>query len=647
MNKNNHSYRSEDNLNPEISRSTFVGRDKEMAQIKAAISTPGLHIVNINGPGGIGKTSILNQIQRDYKDNTEIQISEIIDFFDIAANTPQGFMEHLISALPDDSEQYFEPYRKAQNRVDQIESAGITGEILQDELKKVFSTFNECLNQLTSARRTVILLDTFEEIRINFRDWLTTCLMDLQNVVLIVAGRKNDEWQNILEEKIDKDIITYLPLASFKMEDTVALIRQSEHGKNISDEELEKLQILSEGYPILLILAVDKKWPKCVRGGNCPQKECTLTGEKYTLQDLQSMHNNLIKSAREEFRKELIERTLNLKNELKPYAIAILLMAHIYKYFTTELFDYLENIGTESARKILDAIREWTFIKFDSKSCSFRLHDVMRDLVIEYVWPGQDPYGGKRQHFFEKTSHFYQTILLVNIENQIQKWQAERKQYRTIGDKDQEFSAYRKIKELKNLKRNFEAHTTYYRIVRDYEKGIEIYQLMFENNLWVKDTQANDLLKKERDMALKSLNQEYPLYLKQLDMAKECIVIHRKFDEALKILSNHITLDMQQKATPYLKAVQCLYCGIAWNSKGEYQKGQEALNTAILEFENYEKWLSSHQNESGSLTSGNIKRSLARVYGSLGLGHLMAGRLTDAVSAYEKALSYSKGGRIE
>ncbi len=276
---------------PEIPRTTFVGRDDEMTVISRAISDKdSLRIVKIQGGGGIGKTSILNEISKNYRENKKFSVTEIIDFFDIGTNTPRGFLDRLASVLP---EKYFGDYKKARYNADQIESSGITGEILRKSHEEVFNTFITCFNELSTHKRVIILIDTFELTQESLRDWLPGWMSMLKNSVVIIAGRNKNDWQG----KVKCDSIELEP---FKIEETKALFKLSEDWKNISNEELRKLQHLSKGLPVLLILAIDREWPRGQTGKDCSLNEHTFISEQYSLQELEDMSPQALEQATSE-----------------------------------------------------------------------------------------------------------------------------------------------------------------------------------------------------------------------------------------------------------------------------------------------------------------------------------------------------------
>ncbi|QTA78466.1 p-loop and tetratricopeptide domains-containing [Desulfonema limicola] len=649
--KNNKSNITKVSLTPEISRFEFVGRDEEISSIKNIICKQGLHILNIFGPGGIGKTSLLQKIQGEYNLDPKYHITDIIDFYDLYTSMYWGFMDRLVSVMPDYAEPFFQTYHKALYRAEQIELSGITGGILQEEMDKVFAAFVECMNRFTSETRCIVLMDTFEESAPEFHQWFIKLIKGIKNIVFITAGRKNETWDDLLKKNYKEIPFTSIELKPFTIDNSEKLVRLSDYGKNISIEELKKLQILSDGFPILLILAVDKKWPKSMPGGSSPQKESTFTSEKYSISDIQEMSDYQLKKIKNEFRNELINGVHNMIN-LQGHAVVIMLMAHLSRYFTQEMFEYFESVNTERAQAILEDLKTWTFMKHDFKTNSFRLHDLIRELIIKNIWPSVDHTGEKKRRLSEKAVQFYENRLLFHVIKQQQELILQQKQLRITADNDdnnheyriQEIRLSKKIKELRNNKRIFQAQGIYYQIIADYDIGIEAYQLLFEYNLWLKDTQANELLKRELQVAMADSNREYPLCLYNLDAARENIIINRKFDEAVETL-NQVSINLHHHRSNYLNALILLYKGIAWGFKNETDKAEENTKIAIAKFKELEKEIQ-YQNDSDNFYVTGIKRSLTRASGGLGFIYLMTGNLDKAIESYKNALRYSKIGNM-
>ncbi len=621
---------------PEITREAFVGRDAEMAIIARAISDEEhLRVVNIQGAGGIGKTSILREVQRRYHGRDRLLVTGIIDFSDISTHTSRGFLEKVVEELSVEDEGLFEEYRKARDRADEIELAGITGPILDKARDGVLQAFGSCYNKLAASRRIVILIDTFEVVQHILGEWLPGWLVGLENTAVIIAGRRNRDWQDALVAKVKSEAVDYLELKEFKPEDTKELFALSEAGRIIGDEERQKLQLLSGGRPILLTLALDWQERKEI-----PPAALTATSDEYTLDKLKAMTAKGLGQVQERFRVELVQRF----RDMQPYDQAIIYMAQVYKYFTVDTLACLLEVNREEAQALLDEIVDWTFMKHDESTGKYQLHDLIRDLIVAYVWPEIDPTGDERKDVCRKAVEFYNR-LLADIEKQEVEWRSRRRQAEATEDRGRELKARRELIDLKRWRQRYEAQRAYYDLIADYENGVIRYREVFVSNVWAREKEAYELVQEERDQTMKVLGHKYPDHERQLEDARINIVVQGKFKEGLAVLKSLSNGGWREKE-PHFYSDILLYQGIAHTYKGEYAQAEEKLRSSIEVLEGLREELEAPF-DSENLSTRRVSRSLARAYGNLGYSFMMAGRLSEAIETYKEALKYHRIGGLE
>ena len=111
-------------MSDNISGKVFVGRKEELEKIQQAIEAPGFQIVNIQGEGGIGKTSLLTAVLEGHRDRQDLYVTEILDFFSTTTHTRGGFLAMLIDEFPDGA---FEDYREEREKHDVVRLAGMPG----------------------------------------------------------------------------------------------------------------------------------------------------------------------------------------------------------------------------------------------------------------------------------------------------------------------------------------------------------------------------------------------------------------------------------------------------------------------------------------------------------------------------------------
>ncbi|QTA83762.1 AAA family ATPase domain-containing protein, tetratricopeptide repeat-containing protein [Desulfonema limicola] len=638
---------------PEIPRDKFVGREKEMQVIEKAINSDlsdknYFRIVNIQGQGGIGKTSILREVKERLKDNNNILTTSIIDFFDIATNTKIGFLDELNSLLPIKTTAQFKEYRKAKANFYEVEAAGITGDVKKDTLAKFFASFKMCYNFIAADKRIVLLIDTFEVVQKKHGEWLVGWLIGLNNTVVIIAGRENEKWQELAVKSAGSRHVDYLELKKMNSNDTKDLLNLSEYGRALPDEEREKLEIISKGLPILLIMAVDREWPPGgIRGGIQPGKEYTEISEKYSLERLQEIEkkdSEKLEKIHKDFKKELIEKAYRIF-DIDPIARVILYMSLIYKYLTADMLNYLMPGKTkDEIEGLLNEINKWTFTKHDPRTGSYWLHDLVRDLINEYAWPEIAREEEERKSIYKRIVRYYEEILIEGIKNEKERLFSERKKANASDDKEKESECFRQLINLKAKRQHYQAHQVYYDIMADYEHGIIRYQMQFVYNLWVREKDANVLLQQERDMTLNALKQSYSEIETKLDTSKEKIVFHRKFDQGLSDLES-IADQWAKNENLYQYTDILLYQGIANNYKGEHEKAEHIFKETIVLLDSLDKQV--RDQEIHILKVWQIKRSQARCYGHLGYCYFQTGRFSESIDEYNKALEYAKGIEID
>lgn len=638
---------------PEITRDQFVGRHNEIEVIGKAIqSDKNLQVVNIQGVGGIGKTSILRQIRLLFSNDRNLVVSDIIDFFDISTNTPQGFLDELVQRLPPSEESYFEAYKIAREKADELELAGHEANLTEAHIR-VFESFGRCFNQVSEQKRVVLLIDTFELVQNILGQQLADLLKELQNSTVIIAGRENKKWHETLRKSVG-DSAVYIELTDMDDRDAKQLLALAEFGKNIDTEQFQKLQFLTEGRPILLILAIDREWPGGLRKttleeDDFPEFESSgedILGqypiiEKYNLGEFYQMSENKIEAVREAFRKQLVSNAFQLQH-MSPVCPPILIMALAYKYLTAEMLAALMEVSPEEGKKLLDEIAGWTFVKYDKNTESYWLHDLVRELVMCYSWPQIDPVGDVRKEYYENIVRYYEKML-DDITYQENILYEERKKAKTGGLKKQALTPLRKLLNLKKKRQCFKAHQLYYHILADEEEGLKSFREVFVNNIWVKQWDANNLAVQERNTALKHLGRTYPGDRALLEEAMAEIVKSR-YEKGLSILERLIT-DIEKEADPYLYGDILLYQGIAI-SKSEPELAEQKFFGVIDILKKMEGSLE-HPEDPYDLDTRRLYRSLARCYGNLGYCYLMAGRLSEAIEAYRLAIPYCNIGKIK
>lgn len=190
----------------ELQKSLFVGREKELAILHQTLSNPNWRLLNIHGPGGIGKTSLLQMFAQSLAPSRCLYFDGQSVF-----HQPNDFLRKLQETLLEKTMK--DPLT---NRLEQWKPASIG-------LKKVV----DCLNRYAVDHHGVfLLLDTFEHWSA-IENWLRNeWFLTLNPLVKVcIAGRYalEDQWQrgnwHLLVQNIELQ-----PLSSIEVNHTQILV---------------------------------------------------------------------------------------------------------------------------------------------------------------------------------------------------------------------------------------------------------------------------------------------------------------------------------------------------------------------------------------------------------------------------------------
>lgn len=427
----------------------FIGRERELARIDRQIRHQGsTTLINIAGPGGIGKTAILRKVKEKYLSVPGILVTKVIDFSQTVHRSEPWIMEQIISLAP----QRFSRHRKTLRKL-QLAREPLTRIRYEGELVDAFvADFNKVARQ----HRFVILFDTLELIQ---DSPLFVSVLELakrlENTVVLLAGRRNAEpdFQSELDRLFKPAQLKTIHLEGFSEKEAIQYFEQTTplHLKGIDPNLQKNIYYLSDGRPIKISLSLD--WLD--RG--IPIMPDVMKIEPSALRRLPPEQ---IESLRCQFESALMEGIRKLQ---EPVDEIILYMAHFNKRFNRKMLEFFFPTELEPrqkashSRSLLAELKGLPFVKYTNDNY-FVLHDEMSRLVQSYVWDTvEDPDRTLRKELSEKICQYYEKEL-----QDLPDWENSTEQERVT-------------------RRSYEVEALYYRLYADFRTGFQYFERLFES----------------------------------------------------------------------------------------------------------------------------------------------------------------------
>lgn len=443
----------------------FVDRQEELDQIKQLIGEwDTRRVVCISGQGGIGKTCLLEEIQRQFagEDKTPLLLADIIDFDDLALQLPENVERRLAQSL---DERAFEPYLRTLLDRRKMEAAGVSLETLEEQSKRALQTWVENFNQLSSHSRVVLRFDTTEKLEREVWNRLTSLITASKNVFFILAGRNaRDLWES-LQPRLEQDakLIELTPFEAAAGQEYLEEKQRLLH-VTLEPELTQKLLFLTEGRPILIDLAIE--W----LSRNLPFDWMT----KSTLKEIKSLAPDEINRRRTAIEIQLVRHITQIRSPMDRLTLA---MSHVYP-LNPQMIARLLKVSESEAESLFEEAKTYVFVKSVSEG-HITLHDVMRDMVNVHVWPEVDQRKDRRRLYSRIGAEYLRREIqkLIDRSNQLARDQEKGRQ---VGDAQSElhsFIAYEALdRELWTLREQLVFHTLF----TDIKEGTNTFAEVFD-----------------------------------------------------------------------------------------------------------------------------------------------------------------------
>jgi tetratricopeptide (TPR) repeat protein len=372
----------------------FVGREEELALIDEwANKWDTMHLIAVQGDGGVGKTWLLLDVLRRYGQRDEFAVV----YFDTAEHpySPQyetmflaeqlglGNFSQLLAKVEELSHDYYDlPILEAQAR---------EREILQTGVQEI--------NQILRGRRLIFLSDTLEAWGSEVGREGNEYVRQFSNALIISAGRnvREDVWPQF-ERDLGSEKTTCIELDNFDQLESAEFFETVDKEDSIPSDMRDKLHLLTNGRPVLLSLAVE--W----LSRDVPLPEIA----QQSLEDLKALPEEAWCDLLEQFEFELVDRVRGLKGSLDR---AVLYMAHISRRSDVHLLSVLLDTQSDQldAEELMRQLTELSFVRYNPATGNCTLHDEMKNLINEHAWPYVDPTGDVRRKLARKTiTNYYE-----------------------------------------------------------------------------------------------------------------------------------------------------------------------------------------------------------------------------------------------
>ena len=363
----------------------FVGRKEELSLIDEWASKWGtMHLVAVQGDGGVGKTWLLLDVLRRYHDHDDF----VVVYFDSAEQPfslqyqmmfliqhldPENFPQFLAGMEELTHDYYDLPVLDAQARERGILQIGI-----------------QEINRVLEKKRLIFLTDTLEAWGPEISGEINEYSRLFSNAFMISAGRNvREEAMSQFVQDFGAENVTYVELHNFDQVESAEFFDAADKEGFISPDMRDKLHFLTDGRPVLLSLAVE--W----LSRDVPLSEIA----ERPLEELNTLQKAELDALREQFELELVDQVRGLKG---PLDRAVLYLAHISRRSNARILSALLDVPMSEAQELMPQLADLSFVRYNPATGNCTLHDEMKNLVNEHAWPYVDPTGDVRRKLAHK-----------------------------------------------------------------------------------------------------------------------------------------------------------------------------------------------------------------------------------------------------
>lgn len=265
-----------------VLRTKLINRERELRTIKAAIiATERLQVIYLYGPGGVGKTRLLEEAglwSTQMRRRGKLSWSGILDLYHADLHSTAVLQSALIENL-DPEQHYFQEYRQARVRFEERRRAGLIGATVDAERAALTELFLTEYNTFAGQLRPLIAFDTLENLAHEsdliqqlcqlesmpdaVQSWLLHQAPRLKNTILLLAGRPQPVLQEALAQTYGKQPGQFeaIELQGLTCEDfrqlATALLKNVPPSVQALGDFMDHLWQLTDGRPVHLALVIE------------------------------------------------------------------------------------------------------------------------------------------------------------------------------------------------------------------------------------------------------------------------------------------------------------------------------------------------------------------------------------------------------
>ncbi len=585
----------------------FINRETELGQIEVLVGEWGTRrVLFIYGQGGIGKTRLLQEVRKRYADRkavSRLHVLDIIDFDDRTFHIPQNVGRSIAMAL---GEEAFEPYMRGLLDWRKMETANVSPEGLAEKREQINQILIDNFNRVSSTRRIVLLLDTTDALeKMDVWNYISDLALHIKNALLLVAGRNADVLWEKLKSEIGEDA-QLIELPPLEPEASERYLQQKQKLRHVTlaPEIAQKLLLLARGRPILIDLAVE--WMA---------REIPLDWlVEEDIAQLEKLSDEEMKERQKAFEYQLVHHIANIRTQMDRLILAL---SRIYP-LDREMIVELLGLSEEESEELLEEARTFTYVFIKPlPDGRITLHDEMRRMVNEHIWPEIDPQGERQRRDSTRAIAYLEHKLKTLREQIAQLGKVEKATYEERDAKELEAFLEREAleRELWGLEEQRLRHT----LPVNLTEGIEVFAKMFDEATQVYRFSFRQTLISEVQQYWDQLSpdQRYIVDIRRAKHMLDCGEYQAGKELLLEML-NYPGLQPSQKVDMYIQL------GNLEIRLGDFGAGREYFEEAVRLSQEH-----------------NLEDWLTRALNALGWGHRLVGHFELAVRHYEEALELS------